>query len=138
MTYRFLIPLALCCFSGPALADKVLYECTVTEKPAGLDWISDQVGIIVQPGNTAMVLDGVILYFVKRPIAATSVKNTDASLDVRWTVNGARDSANVLITHFDYNARIDKTNGDFALHAKPDNYANRFSGTGHCVTRTAE
>jgi hypothetical protein len=138
MTYRLLISTALCCLSGPALADNVLYECTVTEKRAGLDWISDQVGIIVQPGNTAMVLDGVILYFIKRPIAASSVRDTEASLDVRWSIEGARDSENVLITHFDYNARIDKTSGDFALHAKPDNYANRFSGTGHCVTRTAD
>ena len=127
------------CFLGtPLFAKAVLYECQITQKKEGMDWISDQVGIVVSADNSVKVLDAVTLYFFEGPIDATRVRNSAGKLDVRWTISDARDSANNYIPHFEYHAIINKKNGSFALYAKPENYPNRFSGKGHCVTKTAK
>lgn len=125
-------------FASAATAGAVLYDCTITQKKKGLDWISDKVGIIVKPGEPVMVLDAVVLHFLGAPLKVSSYKDNGKRIDVRWTVRGSTDSANVQIGHFDYTARITKSSGKFALYAKPDEFPNRFSGKGSCVTRKPE
>ncbi|MFK7765331.1 MAG: hypothetical protein AB8B62_18855 [Roseobacter sp.] len=122
---------------GTAASSAVLYDCTITKKKQGVDWISEKVGIVLQDDGTAIVSDAVILHFKRKPLTATSVRNTERRLDVRWTVRDAADSSEQKIGHFDYHARLNKKTGAFALYAKPDEYPNRFSGKGSCQIKTA-
>ncbi|ABG31390.1 hypothetical protein CEP88_18635 [Roseobacter denitrificans] len=115
-----------------------LYDCTITQKREGVDWISEKVGIVIRQGQPAVISDSVILHFYGKPIETTQVRNRANKLDVRWTLRGARDDANQTVNHMDYNARINKQTGAFSLYAKPDGYPNRFSGKGNCVTKTAK
>ena len=138
MYIRFAALLLLYCTGSPLFADAVLYECRVTQKKEGVDWISDQVGLVLKSDSSVIVLDAVILHFLGGPIPATRVRNTASKLDVRWTISGARDDGNQAIPNFDYNAVVDKKTGRFSLFAKPENYSNRFRGKGSCVLKTAE
>jgi len=137
MVTRFLSAMALTCVTAmPLMAAGTLYDCTITQKGTGVDWVPNKLGIVLQPNGQAVVSDSVILHFEGRPIEAVQVRNRSARLDVRWTLYGVRDSQNQLIT-MDYHARINKENGVVRMHVKPDGYLNQFTGKGACVTKSA-
>lgn len=122
---------------GSAAPSAVLYDCTITKKKQGVDWISEKVGIVLQDDGTAIVSDAIILHFKRKPLTATSVRNTERRLDVRWAIRNTTDGSEQLTNYMDYHARLNKKTGAFSLYANPDQYPNRFSGKGSCVIKTA-
>lgn len=129
--------LAVCLTAGAAIAaPPVMYECSITEKRRKLGWISDTMAIVIDKDGKASVVDNVTLNFTGGPVAAQMLRNTAEKLKVRWVVKGARDSENVRVAEFSYDAMLNKTTNAIAVYAIPLGFPNRFSGKGTCKVRT--
>ncbi|MBW4707728.1 hypothetical protein KX928_08005 [Roseobacter sp. YSTF-M11] len=121
--------------AGATAVNGVLYDCDMTQTKRGGGYISQKIAVVILPDGTATVSDAVILHVNSVPIAADRVRRTDRKIVVHWTVKGLVNGHNQRTSYFDYQATI-KTNGKISVHARPDGYSDRFSGTGTCTTRT--
>jgi len=121
---------------GAFAAQSVMYECAITQKHKKLDWISDTMAIVVGKDGKVSVVDNVTLQIMGGPVAAQVLRNTAEKMKVRWVVKGARDSENVRVAEFSYDAMLDKTTNAIAVYAIPLGFPNRFTGKGTCKVRT--
>ena len=129
---------AMLVFSGPVLAAKakgILYDCDITDKRDRLYWIADKIAIVVMDSGEVMVYDEVIMRFHNEPMAAQVTRDNTRKLAIRWTLKDLVNSSNQYTSAFEYRATLNKSSNKISVHARPDGYPNKFSGSGVCTTR---
>ncbi len=112
--------------------DGVLYDCDITERAAGVDWISPKVAFVVQ-GGAVTVIDAIILDFEGTPVAA-QVRQRGEVMVLHWTVL-ASDSQNNR-ARLSYRADLDTAAKTVRVRISPVGYPQSWSGSGTCQTRT--
>ena len=85
-----------------------------------------------------MVYDEVIMRFHNEPMAAQVTRVTTRKLAIRWTLKDLVNSSNQYTSAFEYRATLNKSSNKISVHARPDGYPNKFSGSGVCTTRVEE
>lgn len=139
MIFRAMAIVAMLVLSGPAFAAKtegVLYDCDITQKKDRLYWIADKIAIVVKDNGEVIVLDEVIMRFHTRPMEAHVTRQNDKKLAIRWTLTDLVNSSNQYTAAFEYQATLNKGSNKISVHARPEGYPNRFSGSGSCTPRT--
>ena len=134
-----MIRAGLACFvlapmGPPVMAAGTLYDCDITKRKPGVEWISPKLAVVIDEAGTVSVLDGVILHFVDKPVVGTA-RRRGSKLIVDWLLAGVVDGAGQNIPQFSYRATIDTGDNSVSLRGSPVGYAQRFSGRGSCKTR---
>lgn len=118
-------------FGHGALAQGVLYDCDITERDPGVEWISAKVGFVVRPDQVTVV-DEIALNFEGAPVVAT-MRERGGEMRIDWTVN-ARDSNNNS-AQLRYRADLDPSARTVALRVTPVGFTQRWRGVGTCTAR---
>lgn len=116
--------------AGPALA--LTLECTIPETSAGGGYITETYVFHHDKGDgTAVVSDGVILYFFDAPIEARVTGDSARKLVISWDV--PMTNSNGQQTRMMYRATYFRQNEQMTVRATPGGgYANSFEGRGSC------
>jgi hypothetical protein len=116
--------------AGPALA--VTLECSIPQSVAGGGYITETYVFHHDPGDsTAVVSDGVILYFFDAPIEARITGDSDRKLVISWEVPMSDRTGQQ--TRMAYRATYFRQNGQMTVRATPGGgYTNSFEGRGTC------
>ncbi len=132
---RFLSVIALCALAVPAAAKSTLYDCDITERKKGVDWVSPKVVVIIEDTGKVQVVDGIIMHFHEKPMSAKVRRKGDV-LRVQWTLAGISDSMNQNIPQMRYSADLNTKAKTMELLVKPVGFPQRWRGKGTCETRT--
>ena len=116
-----------------ATAETNIYKCTILN--ADGSWIPEtlQLSHDIDTGEV-LVIDPLINHFnEQKPLsAAVSVENSKRT-SYGWTLRSVRNSTGQYASAFSYRATIMKADGKLRISAKPQRYANRFTGSGRCI-----
>jgi len=80
------------------------------------------------------VIDPIIDRFnEQKPLTAAVSVDNNKRTSYGWTLRGVRNSTGQYASAFSYRATIMKADGKLRISAKPQRYANRFTGSGRCI-----
>lgn len=119
--------------STPAYAAEQFYECDLNAKRS-LGWVSEKMGFIFDGKGGVKVVDGIILHFLEKHIAAKARKNGD-NLRITWNIPAATDRVGQKIPSMGYIATLNTKSMAVSVVAKPISFPQRFSGKGTCKIR---
>jgi hypothetical protein len=116
--------------SSPSRA--LTLECTIAQTSAGGGYITETYVFHHDDGDrTAVVSDGVILYYFDAPIEARVTGDSAKKLVVSWDVPMTNTSGQQ--TRMMYRATYFRQNGQMTVRATPGGgYADSFEGRGTC------
>ena len=112
-------------------AQGVLYDCDITKRQEGVDWIARKYAFVVQDTGVS-VIDPVILQFVEQPIVVQPRKRANG-LQLKWTVS-AEDSRKT-VARMSYRAVLNTTDNTVTVRVTPVGYPQGWNGKGQCTTR---
>ena len=113
-----------------------LYDCTMEDLDRGLGWVSPRIAIVLPGDGTASVIDALTLTFAEDPVPATIIRDNDARLIVKWSLENARADNGRSFANFDYRASIAKSTGRMELYAGPRTFDTGLRSFGICRKRT--
>lgn len=119
--------------ASAAQAEAVLYECDLTTRDPGVDWISAKYGFVVE-GESVSVVDRIILSFAEEPVAA-QVRARGSELRLTWTVL-VRD-ADQNTARMSYRAWLNTDTKTATVRVRPIGIPQGWSGSGTCAARRA-
>ncbi len=132
MRYLSCLCTALTFTAVPFLAQAETYVCALTVS-ANNSWIGEQLVIGHSAGeDQAIVYDPFIAHFVKEPISADVITESDKRLTVRWELRDIPAGGGITVGRFSYRATYFKDSGKVSVQAKPYSYANQFTASGTC------
>lgn len=128
-----LISLALAGFLGlfPLAAEATVYKCDVNPGH-DLSWITEVYWFEIDDASGKLeVIDGLIKYFVDKPVEAKVLSKTDKKLVFSWSVFVLNDLGQRAKMNFRSTLFFDKLM--FRVAAKPQSYLNDYEGYGTCA-----
>jgi hypothetical protein len=130
--WKSLAAVGLVATSMAAPAFAVTLECSIPQSVAGGGYITETYVFHHDPGDsTAVVSDGVILYFFDAPIEARITGDSDRKLVISWEVPMSDRTGQQ--TRMAYRATYFRQNGQMTVRATPGGgYTNSFEGRGTC------
>lgn len=133
--WKYLIFAACLNFASQAQAVGFLYDCTITDKGSGVEWVSEKLAFVVPGDGEIQVIDAVTLFFKVSPMTVKVSRNSDTKLVMRWSLKGVRDSNGLQVPTFDYTARLNKKTNAITIQANPRDFPKNWVGRGSCVKR---
>jgi hypothetical protein len=136
-TYLNAALLSVCVgWGAQAGAAGFLFDCTITKKGQGVQWLSDTLAFVVPGDGTIQVIDAVTLFFGISPVKVKVARNSDTKLVMHWKLKGVEDANGLKVPVFDYTARINKTTMAITLEARPRDFQKSWIGRGTCTKLT--
>ncbi|MES2845303.1 MAG: hypothetical protein V4747_09775 [Pseudomonadota bacterium] len=130
--FRVATLLAALSFAAPAHA--TVYDCKINADSGDQGWISkDYVFDHDSTANSVSVVDDVIRYFLKKPLAGKVSDDTSRKLVFSWTVQAKDDRGNLFAMQ--YRAAWFKGPKTMTVTAIPPGYANNFDARGTCTVK---
>lgn len=122
--------------AGPAAAVQgpLFYECDITKRQKGVDWVSPKLGVIVTKDGQVLVTDAVTQHYFDKPMPA-KIRTRGDKMIVEWNLSGITDSSSQVVPKFFYRATINTANNSVILKAKPVGFPQGWTGRGTCVLR---
>ncbi|WP_298861874.1 hypothetical protein [uncultured Sulfitobacter sp.] len=117
----------------PAFAARQFYACDVDAKRS-LGWVSPKMGFVFDGKGGVQVIDGVIMHFIGKPVAAR-VRAQGDTLRITWSISGARDKAGQIIPGLGYIATLNTKTKSVSVISKSGSFPQRFTGKGTCKIR---
>ncbi len=114
-----------------SVASATQLHCKVTAGASQGNWISEEFYFDFDvAGNSATVIDGIVNYYYKKPIAARLTHKDGVKEVFSWNIktkSTVGDQVNML-----YRAAYFHADKSFTVHATPQGYANTFNARGTC------